>query len=180
MRNLDLGGACPRRPLTHALPRAMMHPTAPFDVELGDFDLGIVAACGTLAQSVNTLGQVALAERHTWLVGNFVDNVSTQCRGLILIRPVGDQLHVCMVEPCLLEAGARMILVSADHEQAFEMDAACQLVERPVPPPAKVKKGIERAWADLIGRMRSAITPTGEYRFKSRAVYLPPEITTQL
>jgi hypothetical protein len=158
----------------------MVHPTAPFDVELGDCDLGIVATSGTLAQSVNTLGQVALAEGDPWLVGNFVDNVSTECRGLILLRPVGDQLHVCMVEPCLLEAGARMILVSADRAQAFEMDAGRQLVERPVPPQAKVEKGIERAWADLIQRMRSAITPTGEYRFKSRAVYLPPEITTQL
>jgi hypothetical protein len=158
----------------------MMHPTAPFDVELGDLDLGIVAACGTLGQSVNTLGQVALAERQPWLVGNFVDNVSTQCRGLILLRPVGEEIHVCMVEPCLLEVGTRMILVSADRAQAFEMNAACQLVERPVPPPAKVKKGIERAWADLVQRMRSAITPTGEYRFKSRAVYLPPEIANQL
>lgn len=173
MKNLNIGGACPRRPLTHAIPRAMMHPTAPVDVALGDCELGVFATNGTFGDSISALASVAIDRRRSWLAATFADDVSTQFRGLLLMRPLGNQLYVCRVDPCLLRAGTPMILVSTDRTQAFELDAAGCLVERPVPSEAKLQKGIERAWADLTRRMRAVTTENGEFLFESWMVSVP-------
>lgn len=173
MKNLKLGGACPRRPLTHAIPRAMMHPTGPIDATLGDCELGVFAFSGTYPDCIKVLSGVAIDKRRPWLAVTFADDVSTQLRGLLLMRPMGKQLYVCLVEPCLLRAGTPMVLVSADHMLAYEMDTHGRLVERPVPPQAKLKKGIERAWADLTRRMLAVTTQAGEYRFNSWMVAVP-------
>lgn len=173
MRNLNLGGACPRRPITHAIARAMLHPTAPVDVALGDCDLGVFAVNGTYAECIQVLSGVAIDKRRPWLAATFADEVSTQLRGLLLMRPVYGQLHVCLVEPCLTRLGKPMLLVSADRMQAFELDAAGRLVERAVPSAGKLKKGIERAWADLTRRMLAVTTEAGEFRFGSWIAVVP-------
>jgi len=99
--------------------------------------------------------------------------VEMQLRGLLLMRPFHGQLHVCLVEPCLTRVGKPMLLVSADRMQAFELDAAGRLVERAVPSAGKVKKGIERAWADLTRRMLAVTTEAGEFRFGSWIAVVP-------
>ncbi|WP_155647068.1 hypothetical protein, partial [Erythrobacter donghaensis] len=108
----------------------MLHPTAPVDVALGDCDLGVFAVNGTYAECIQVLSGVAIDKRRPWLAATFADEVSTQLRGLLLMRPFHGQLHVCLVEPCLTRADKPMLLVSADRMQAFELDAAGRLVER--------------------------------------------------
>lgn len=67
-----------------------------------------------------------------------------------------------------------MILVSADRRRAFEMTAAGQLSDRPVPRPARVAEGTARASAELIRRMRALTTDSGEFRHQSWEIHLPP------
>ena len=173
MRNLNLGGACPRRPITHALPRAMMHPTDPADVVLGDCDLGVFAFSGTYAECIEVMAGAAIDKRRPWLAATFADHVSPQLRGLLLMRPCFGQLHVCLVEPCLTQVGKPMLLVSADRSQAFELDADGRFVERSVPSPAKLEKGIERAWTELTRRMLAVTNEAGEFRFGSCIAVVP-------
>lgn len=174
MIDLKNVGACPRRPMTFALPRAMKYPNAPVDVPLGDCDLGVVAANGEMEEGIEVMGRVALRSGRNWLLANFENNYTTLCRGLVLLRPVNAGLLIGMVEPCLLRAGAPMILVSADRTRAFEMTAGGRLVDRPVPRPARVKEGIERAWNELIRRMGALTTGDGTFRHESWELYLAP------
>ncbi len=90
------------------------------------------------------------------------------------MRPMGSQVYACLVDPCLLRTGAPMILVSADRMQAFEINGAGRLVECPVPPAAKLEKGIKRAWADLTRRMQAVTTRNGAFQHKSWEVHLIP------
>ena len=173
MRNLNLGGACPRRPITHALPRAMMHPTDPADVVLGNCDLGVFAFSGTYAECIEVMADAAIDKRRPWLAATFADDVSPQLRGLLLMRPSQGQIHIGLVEPCILRPGEPMLLVSADRQNALALDVAGSLVERPVPPPAKLAKGIERAWAELGRRMLAVTTESGEFRYASWTVGMP-------
>lgn len=167
-------GACPRRPLTYAMSRAMKYPNGPIEVPLGDCDLGVVASNGSMAEGVEVLGDVALRSGRNWLMASFADNITTECRDLVLLRPVDEGILIGTVEPCLLRTSAPMILVSADRTRAFEMTAAGQLVDRPVPRPARVKEGIERAWAELIRRMRLHTTASGQFRHESWEIHLLP------
>lgn len=176
MRNLNLGGACPRRPITHALPRAMMHPTDPADVVLGDCDLGVFAFSGTYAECIEVMAGAAIDKRRPWLAATFADDVSPQLRGLLLMRPSQGQIHIGLVEPCIIRPGEPMLLVSADRQNAFALDAAGRLVERPVPPPAKLEQGIERAWAELGRRMLAATNEAGEFRFGSWMAVVPVQV----
>lgn len=167
-------GACPRRPITHALPRAMKYPNAPIDVPLGDCDLGVVASNGSLAEAIEMLGDVALRSGRSWLIANFDDDITTECRSLVLLRPVDEGILIGTVEPCLLRPDAPMILVSTDGTRCFEMTAAGRLVDRPMPRPARVKEGIERAWVELIRRMRALTTEAGAFRHESWELHLMP------
>ena len=174
MIDLKNVGACPRRPITFVLPRAMKYPNAPVDAPLGDCDLGVVAANGEMEEGIEVMGRVALRSGRDWLLANFEDNYTALCRGLVLLRPVDAGLLIGMVEPCLLRAGAPMVLVSADRTQAFEMTAGGRLVDRPVPRPARVKEGIERACNELNRRMRALTTDDGAFRHESWELHLIP------
>lgn len=171
-------GACPRRPLTYALCRAMKYPNAPIDVLLGECNVGVVASNGLLAEGIEMLGNVALRSGRSWLIANFADDITTECRDLVLLRPVDEGILIGSVEPCLLRPGAPMLLVSADRTRAFEMTAAGQLVDLPVPRPARVKEGIEHAWAELIRRMRLLTTASGQFRYESWEIHLTPASST--
>lgn len=171
-------GACPRRPLTYALSRAMKYPNAPNDVPLGECDLGVVATGGSMAEGIEVLSDVALRSGRSWLMAGFANDVTTVCCGLVLLRPVDTGILIGAVEPCLLRPGAPMILVSTDRRRGFEMTAAGQLVDRPVPRPARVKEGVERAWDELICRMRLLTTASGEFRHESWEIHLTPASAT--
>ncbi|NCP14628.1 MAG: hypothetical protein GW858_10770 [Sphingomonadales bacterium] len=171
-------GACPRRPLTYALSRAMKYPNAPVDVPLGDCDLGVVATGGSMSEAIEMLGNAALRSGRSWLMANFQDDVTTECRGLVLLRPVEQGILIGMVEPCLLRPGAPILLVSTDRTRCFEMTAAGRLVDRQVPRPARVKEGIERAWAELVRRMRLLTAANGQFRYESWEIHLTPANST--
>jgi len=171
-------GACPRRPLTYALSRAMKHPNAPIDVPLGECNVGVVASNGSMAEGIEVLGDVALRSGLNWLMASFTDEVTTECSGLVLLRPVDQGILIGTVEPCLLQTGAPMILVSTDRTRAFEMTAAGQLVDRAVPRPAQVTEGTARAWTELIRRMRLLTTNSGHFRHESWEVHLMPARAT--
>lgn len=174
MIDLKNVGACPRRPITYALRRAMKYPTASVDAPIGNCELGVVAANGEMAEGIEFMGKVALRSGRNWLLANFEDDFTSLCRGLVLLRPVDAGLLIGMVEPCLLRAGAPMILVSADRTRAFEMTAGGGLVDRPVPQPARVKKGIDRAWTELVRQMRAVTTDNGAFRHESWELHLMP------
>lgn len=174
MIDLNLGGACPRRPITHALPRAMKDPHAPQDGDLGDCDLGVVAINGSMAAGVDLLAALATRSGMNWLMANFGNEVTTLCSGLVILRHTGAGLLVSMVEPCLLHRGASMILVTLDRKLAFEMMPDGRLVDRPVPRPARVKEGVERGWTELVRRMRAQITESGAFRHKSVEIHILP------
>lgn len=158
----------------YALSRAMKYPTAPIDVPLGECNVGVVASNGSMAEGIEVLGDVALRSGRNWLMANFGDNITTECRDLVLLRPVDEGILIGTVEPCLLRPGAPMILVSADRTRAFEMTAAGQLVDRAVPRPARVTEGTARAWAELIRRMRLLTTASGQFRHESWEIHLMP------
>lgn len=174
MIDLNLGGACPRRTLTFALPRAMKNPHAPLDAELGHCDLGVAAIGGVMSEGIEMLGDVALRRGCTWLMASFADNHTTLCQGLVMLRPVDGGLLIGTVEPCLVRPGAAMILVAEDRSRAFAMDAAGLLGECPVPRPAKAREGIARGWADLKRRMRGLATESGAFRHASWEIHLMP------
>lgn len=167
-------GACPRRPLTHALPRAMKYPNALIDLPLGECHVGVVATNGSMAEGIEVLRNVALRSGHSWLMASFSDDITTVCCGLVLLRPIDQGILIETVEPCLLRPGAPMILASIDRTRAFEMNAAGQLVDRLVPRPARVTEGVERAWTELMRRMAVLTTAEGEFRHESWEIHLPP------
>lgn len=174
MIDLNLGGACPRRPLTYALARAMKHPNGPLDVELGPCDLGVVATNGTMSEGIEALARMGLLSRGSWLIASFLDEATTLCSGLVLLLPTDGGIFFSIVEPCVLRAGAPMILVTADRTHAFGLTAAGRLIERPVPRPARVRDGIERGRADLVRRMRALTTDGGAFRYESWEVHIMP------
>ena len=174
MIDLNLGGACPRRPITYALPRAMKARHAPLDGELGHCELGVVAANGTISEGIEVLGDIALRHGRTWLMASFADIHTTLCRGLVLLHPTDGGILIGLVEPCLVRPGAAMILVAEHRSCAFAMDAAGVFAECPVPRPAKAKEGIARGWADLKRRMRAPTTERGAFRHASWELHLMP------
>jgi hypothetical protein len=77
------------------------------------------------------------------------------------------------VEPCIPRPCARMILVTADRTRAFAIRDG-KLSAFKLPPPARMKEGIARAWAELIRRMNASLTPEGAFRHASYEVHLVP------
>jgi hypothetical protein len=152
----------------------MKYPTASVDVPIGNCELAVAAINGEISEAIEFMGKVALRSDRNWLLANFTDDITALCQGLVLLRPVDAGLLIGMVEPCLLRAGAPMILVSADRTRAFEMTAGGGLLDRPVPRPAKVKEGVERAWTELVRRMRAVTTDDGAFRHESWELHLMP------
>jgi hypothetical protein len=167
------GGACPARPLTFALPRAMMHPHAPCDVPLGTCDLAVIAFRGEVREMVPFFLNTLVKTGRPHLVADFEVTAPTMCRSLCLFAPVTQGIMVSMVEPCILRTGAPMILVTVDRTRAFIMQGG-KLVECEVPRPARTKRGIERGWAELIRRMNASVTPDGTFRHASYELHLSP------
>jgi hypothetical protein len=174
MINFNLGGACPRRPLTHAISRAMLHPIGPADASIKDFELGVVASNGTMREGVETMFDIALRSNRPWLLANFPDDVTSQCDSLVLIKPVEDGLLIGMFEPCIVRPGAPMILVATDRSCAFKAGDAGKLIECAMPRPTRLAAGLERARTELIRRMRAVITDTGVFRHESWELHIIP------
>lgn len=172
MINLDLGGACPRRPLTYVLPRAMIHPNGPADASLKGFGLSVIASNGSLLEGTAMMSGIAIKSGKPWLLANFPDERTSICDGLVLHRPHRDKFEVGMVEPCLLRSGCAMILVAADRSRAYRADPQGNLVECAVPRPARAAAGVERAWDELKRRMH-AVLEGKRFRYESWEILVP-------
>jgi hypothetical protein len=158
----------------------MKYPNAPVDVPLGNCELAVAAINGEMSEAIEFMGKVALRSGRNWLLANFEDDFTALCRGLVLLRPVDAGILIGMVEPCLLRAGAPMILVSVDRTRAFEMTAGGRLADRPVPRPARVNEGIELAWNKLIRQMRAVTKDDGKFRHESWELHLMPATASML
>lgn len=168
------GRACPARPLTYALPRAMQYPNAPLDVPLDGCKLSVVASRGDVSNVLDFLARSTMRCDRPVVLANF-DEVSTaRCRGLYIFVPMGGGILIGQVEPCILRDGAPLILVAADRTRAFATDGQGELVECKVPGPARATQGIARGWAELIHRMNASVTPDGTFRHASYEVHLSP------
>jgi hypothetical protein len=168
------GGACPARPLTHALPRAMMYPHAPYDVPLENCDFAVTAFRGDVRELVPLFVQTVVNTGRPYLVADFEVAAPSVCRSLCLFMQVQEGIMVGKVEPCIVRPGAPMILVTADRTRAFTMSGDGKLVDCAVPRPNRAKRGIARGWAELIRRMNASVTETGAFRHASWEVHLSP------
>ena len=155
MIDLYIGGACPRRSLTYALPRALICPSAPLDAPLPGTGLSVTAAFGSAPDVVQLVAEVAAQSCRPWLAALFEDHSST-CNGILLVRPVAKQVHVVMVHPFIASKGAPMILVSACARWAFAVDEDGEISDVPPPKRAKASAGADRGWAELKRLMKAS------------------------
>lgn len=167
------GGACPARPLTYALPRALAYPRSADDVQLENCDLAVIAFQGDVRELVPLFLQTVVNTGRPHLVADFEVTAPTMCRSLCLFMQVQEGIMVGKVEPFILRPGAPMILVTADRTRAFAMKDG-KLVDCQVPRPTRTKQGIARGWAELIRRMNASVTETGAFRHASWEVHLSP------
>jgi hypothetical protein len=167
------GGACPARPLTHALPRALAYPRSADDVPLENCDLSVIAFQGDVRELMPWFIKTVVNTGRPYLVADFEVAAPSICRSLCLFMQVEQGIMVGKVEPCIVRPGAPMILVTADRTRAFIMEDG-NLVDCAVPRPARTKQGITRGWAELIRRMNASVTADGAFRHASWEVHLSP------
>jgi hypothetical protein len=156
MIDLNIGGACPRRALTYAFPRALLFPSGPLDAPLPSLGLSVMAVNGSLQECIAMFSGIAAKTGRTWLVANFADDFTDECRGIVQLRPTETGIDVTMVHPFLPKGGAAMILLSACVTRAFAFNARGEIVDVPPPPRSKVSRGIDRGWAELKRRMMAS------------------------
>jgi hypothetical protein len=167
------GGACPARPLTYALPRALAYPKSADDVPLENCDLAVTAFQGDVRELVPFFIKTVVNTGRPYLVADFEVAAPTMCRSLCLFKQVAEGIMVGKVEPCIVRPGAPMILVSVDRTRAFVMEDG-KLVDCAVPRQNRAKQGIARGWAELIRRMNTSVTADGAFRHASWEVHLSP------
>lgn len=151
------GGACPRRPITYVLPRAMWHPGGPANVSINGCELGFVASNGQIAEGINAIADLAVRTQAPWVLANFANEITAICDGLFMFKPKADEVSIGLVQPCIVREGAPMILVAGDRSRAFAVNAAGKLIDSAVPSPSQIAPGVERGWAEVRRRMANVI-----------------------
>lgn len=151
MIDLDMGGACPRQRLTCALSQALGLPIAP-GAGTDAFTIGTMDHPSE--QALEMVGRAALMARQDSLLAIFADAGTSACSGLALIYRTRDGARIMQVEPCRLQSGKPMALVTTDRRHAFRLDPRCVLTTLAVPSRVKVDRGVARAWDDLRAAMR--------------------------
>lgn len=152
MIDLDIGGACPRQPLTLALLEGLG-----MDVDPGPgtdtFTIG--TADHPSLEAIEMIARATLASRQDSLFAMFDDTETSICTALALIYRTRSGASVMQVEPCRSKQGRPMILVTTDRTKAFSLDERQILTSVPVPPRAKTERGIKRAWDEIRASMRT-------------------------
>lgn len=152
MIHFDLGGACPRQRLTCALGKALGLPTSPGP---GTDALNIGTMDCPSEEAIAIVARAAIRARQDTLMAMFADQSTSTCAGLALIFRTTEGARVMEVEPCRLDRGKLMMLVTKDRSRAFQLDERWILTSRPIPPRARCERGIHRAWDDIREVMRS-------------------------
>jgi hypothetical protein len=156
MIDLYIGGACPYRALTFALPRALICPSGPLDGPVPKGGLGVVTACGSMKHTVKALTIMAAETGQPWLIGQFADRFTSICSGITLLRPVPKGVETMMVHPFIEKEGAPMILISSCAGRAFAFDAQGQIRDVSPPKRDKASAGADRGWGELRRRMKGS------------------------
>ena len=152
MIDLDIGGACPRQPLTCALSQTLGLPTAP---GAGTDALTIGTMDYPSEPALEMVARAAMKERQDSLMALFANDQTSICAGLALIYRTKDGAEIMQVEPCRLRRSKPVLLVTTDRRRAFRLDKRCVLRSCAVPSRTKVERGVERAWADIRATMRT-------------------------
>lgn len=168
MIDLDIGGACPRQPLTLALLQGLGMPVEPGPgtdaFSIGTLDYPSEAALEMIARA-------AMAMRQDSLMALFADAETSLCGGLALIYRTRSGASVFQVEPCRPKPDRPMILVTRDRSKAFALNERFILTQRPVPPAAKTRRGIERAWAEIKASMRTMEVDPADWEVGGFAIF---------
>jgi len=167
MIDLYIGGACPRRSLTYALPRALVCPSAPLDASLPNSGLGVIASNGSMKDSIPVISKVVAKTGRTWLVANFEDEYTNICNGIMHMRPTPAGVDIVMVHPFLSDNAAPMTLVSSCAGRAFGFDAHGQEIDLPPPERSKASAGADRGWGELKRRMEASAKGYGFWPWES-------------
>lgn len=154
MIHFDPGGACPRRKLAYALAEALGLPVDPGSgtnaVKMGVLDY-------PSDEAIDSLALAAIHGRQDEVLTVFANRDPSSFICLALLYRTREGVETIMVEPCRLKRGKPIMLVSADRRRAFKLDERCILTTCPVPPRAKVARGIARAWEDIQAAMRRVV-----------------------
>lgn len=156
MIDLNIGGACLRRAITYALPRALVCPSGPLDAPLPVPGVGVVAVNGDLHEGVTMFGRIAARTGRTWLMAAFGDDYTSICRDIVLMRPTLIGVEITTVHPFIEKDGAAMILLSACATRAFAFDERGQIADVPAPPRSSVSRDAVRGWGELMRRMKAS------------------------
>ena len=151
MIDFELGGACPRQRLTCVLIEALGLPTSPGP---GTDAMTVGTMDYPSQQAIEIFARATVQARQDALMAMFADTATSTCAGLALVYRTRDGARVMEVEPCSLKQGKPIILVTKDRLRAYALDERCLLQSRPVPPRAKVERGVARAWSDISKAMR--------------------------
>jgi len=168
MINLDIGGACPRQPLTLALLEGFG-----MDIDPGPgtdtFTVGTVDY--PTAEAIEAIGRATMASRQDSVLAMFADDRTTVCTALALIYRTRSGASVMQVEPCRTKRGRPMILVTTDRQKAFKLDERQILTTVPVPPRVKTDRGIQQAWEEIRTSMRSAKVDPADWESANFSVF---------
>jgi hypothetical protein len=156
MIDLNIGGACPRRAISYALPRALVCPSGPPDAQLPVPGFGVVAVNGNLHEGVVMFSRIAAQTGRTWLMAGFANDHTSICRDIVLMRPALMGVEITTVHPFIEKDGAAMILLSACATRAFAFDEYGQISDVPPPPRASVSRGADQGWRELKRRMKAS------------------------
>ena len=156
MIDLNIGGACPRRAITYAMPRALVCPSGPLDAPLPVPGFGVVAVNGNLHEGVTMFSGIAAKTGRTWLMAGFADDYTSICRDIVLLRPTLMGVEITTVHPFIEKDGAAMILLSACATRAFAFDERGQISDVPTPSRSRASRGADRGWGELKRRMRAS------------------------
>ena len=154
MIHSDLGGACPRRKLAYALAEALGLPVDPGPgtnaVKMGVLDY-------PSDEAIDSLALAAIHGRQDEVLALFANREPSSFICPALIYRTAEGVDTLKVEPCRLNRGKPIMLVSADRRRAFRLDERCILTTCPVPPRAKLARGIAHAWEDIQAAMRRVV-----------------------
>jgi len=154
MIDFNLGGACPRRKLSYALAEAL---DLPIDPGPGTNALKLAILDHLSEEAIDDLALAAIASRQDKLLSLFADRGSESLICLALLYRTREGVEIITVEPCRLKRGKPIMLVSVDRRRAFKLDDRCILTTCPVPPRAKLARGVEHAWADIRASLQNVV-----------------------
>lgn len=150
MIDLDIGGPCPRQPLTRALMALLGLPRGGTGTDC--FVVGFMD--GPNVPGIEESAHHCVRQRQDLLLCMFADEQTATCSMLTLLWRTVTGTSVIIVEPCAVADDAPLVLVSLDRTEAFALDHRCALARCEVPREDHIDEGIEKAWKAITTQIR--------------------------